>query len=169
VAGAAVNCFVSVASAAVNFMKAQEYFFGQYDAAVVFTVTNRQARHPMFCTAVAGESSKSGIACHVVLFRRGAAFWALQVIIKVQLWLCTRGWALQTVWTFGDEKNLSALLLSCRHHRVQGQTASSFTLSILPLTVIQSRDPIHLAVLLALLLICMYAQINLVFVHLLFA
>jgi hypothetical protein len=97
----------------------------------------------------------------------GVAFCWFKSNVKLQLWLCTRGWALETVWTFGDEKNLSVLLFSCRHHRAKGQTASSFTLSIHPLAVIQSPDPLHLVVLPALL--CVYAQMNLVFVHLLFA
>jgi len=47
------------------------------------------------------------------------------------------------------------------------QTASSFTLSILPLADIRSPDPIDLVVVPASLFV--YAQINLVFVHLLFA
>jgi len=46
------------------------------------------------------------------------------------------------------------------------QTASSFILSILPLADIQSPDPIELVVVPASLFV--YAQINLVFVHLLF-
>jgi len=50
---------------------------GEYDAALVFTVTNRQARHQMCCTAVAGESSKGGISCHVVFFRRGGGILCL--------------------------------------------------------------------------------------------
>ena len=148
--------------AAVHCMK------GQWDAAVVFTVTNRQAGYQMCCTAVAGESSKSDISCRVVLFRRGVgvAFCALQLVVNTEA--CSRamlshscgcgygGWALEAVWTFGGEKNLSALLLSCRHDRAKGQTASSFTLSILPLAVIQSLDPIHLVVLPALLYIYMH-------------
>jgi hypothetical protein len=73
-----------MAGATVNLMKDQKFFFGQCDAAVVFTVTNRQARHQMCCTAVAGESSKSGIYCHVALFRQWLAFCALQVIVNTQ-------------------------------------------------------------------------------------
>jgi len=71
-----------MAGAAVNFMKDQKYFFGQCDAAFVFSVTNRQAGHQMCCSAVAGAISKSGISCHVVLLEDGVAFCALQAIVS---------------------------------------------------------------------------------------